>query len=421
MCMALAILSASAMACRQSTPRDSPARAEPSTPNVVLLSIDSLSARHLPTYGYFRDTAPLLARELEAGGTVFDDCVAAATSTVPAHMSILTGLQPLEHGVTSDQEALRSSIQTVTEKVRAAGIRTAAFPGAGRLGPASGLGRDFDEYDETDGNDGTVPGAQVDEPFTAARTWLKRHASERFFLFILVGNRHALAPQYADLFPTDEQGAVIDESAPPLVRAAQLQDRAIRQIDDEIGALLAAIDELGLAENTVVILTSGHGTDLAVRESGRHDPSLREEIIHVPLLMRGPGVPRGLRIDAPVGHVDVTNTIASFLGVEPPRGSRGIDLRRTFGGNGAATDGAFYFTESPSGLAVRQGHRKVARYTKEDGSHWSECYDLVTDPEERINLCADQTSEPADLVATLDAYRGVTARRRAELIPTSHP
>ncbi len=413
-----------------------PRRADRSAPNVVLLSVDTLSARHLPTYGYFRDTAPVLAKEFEHGGTVFDNCVAAATSTPQAHMSIFTGLQPLEHGITAGVEVLDPAILTVTEQVRAAGVTTGAITEDGWLGAERGFGRGFDEYKENKSPNIMAPSGQVDKTFAAAKAWLERHADQRFFLFLhtfQVHDPYAPPPRYASLFPTDEHGDAIGIDAPSQVREARSYDQEIRYVDDELGSLLATIDGLGLSENTVFIVLSDHGEAFLEHGFLRHSSFFFEEVTHVPLLMRGPGIPRGLRVAAPVGHVDLTDTIASFFGVDPPRGSRGVDLRRAFRDGDSAADGAFYFSESWGSLAigpegklmkffapafsVRQGQRKAARYKREDGSRWSECYDLTKDPGERTNLCAGKTPEPADLAAALDAYQATTARRRAQLIP----
>jgi len=406
-----------------------------SAPNVILLSVDTLSARHLPTYGYFRDTAPLLRREFELGGTVFDNCVAAATSTPQAHMSMFTGLQPLEHGITTGAEVLDRALRTVTERIRDAGVATGAVTEDGWLGAEHGFGRGFDEYTENKSADIMAPTGQVDKTFAAAKAWLRRHADQRFFLFLhtfQVHDPYAPPSEYASSFPTDASGAAITTDTPPHIEKAQRYDQEIRYMDDELGGLLAELDDLGLSRNTVFIVTSDHGEAFLEHGFYLHSTFLFEEVTHVPLLMRGPGIPRGLRISAPVGHVDLANTIASFFDVEPPPGSRGIDLRRAFHDTNSVTNGAFYFTESwgtialqPDGpidfftpaFAVRQGNRKVARYPNKDGSHRFECYDVDADPGEQTNLCADGTPEPADLVATLDAYKEVTARRRAQIIP----
>ncbi|MEB2284459.1 MAG: sulfatase [Myxococcales bacterium] len=413
-----------------------PRRADRSAPNVVMLSIDTLSAKHLPTYGYFRDTAPVLTETFARGGTVFTDCVAAATATPQAHMSMFTGLQPLEHGITTGLLVLDPAILTVTEHIRAAGIATGAITEDGWLGATFGFGRGFDEYKENKSADIMTAIGQVDATFAAAKAWLGRHTDQRFFLFLHTFQVHypyAPPARYANLFPADADGAAIDADAPAAVRAARSYDQEIRYVDDELGALLAAMDALGLADNTVFIVTSDHGEAFLEHGFLQHGSFLFEEVTHVPLLLRGPGIPHGLRVTAPVGHVDLANTLASFFAVEPPRGSRGVDLRRTFAEGNSAVDGAFYFTESwgsmaegPDGtllpffapaFAVRQGQRKTARYPDGGGSQRSECYDLAADPDERTNLCATAIPEPADLAAALDAYRDVAARRRAGIIP----
>lgn len=413
-----------------------PRKADRSAPNVILLSVDTLSARHLPSYGYFRETAPILATEFERGGTVFDNCVAAATSTPQSHMAMFTGLQPLEHGITAGTEMLDPAILTVTEHVRAAGATTGAVTEDGWLGADTGFGRGFDEYKENKSADIMEPEGQVDKTFAAAKAWMKRHADERFFLFLhtfQVHDPYAPPERHTSLFPTDEQGNAIGPDAPSHVRDARAYDQEIRYVDEEIGSLLAAMGELDLADNTIFIVVSDHGEAFLEHGFLRHSTFLFEEVTHVPLLMRGPGIPRGLRVTAAVGHVDLANTIASFFGVEPPRGSRGADLRRTFRDGSSTVDGAFYFTESwgsvangPDGelieffapaLSARQGQRKVARYQNKEGAWRSECYDLAKDPGERTDLCATG-AEPADLGATLDAYRDTAARHRAQLLPS---
>ncbi|MCC6847854.1 MAG: sulfatase [Deltaproteobacteria bacterium] len=412
-----------------------PGKSDRSAPNVVLLSIDTLSAGHLPTYGYFRDTAPVLARAFELGGTVFDNCVAAATSTPQAHMSIFTGLYPLEHGITAGTEVLDPAILTIAEQVRAAGVATGAVTEDGWLGAEAGFGRGFDEYRENKSADVMEPAGQVDKTFRAAKAWLTRHADQRFFLFLhtfQVHDPYAPPAKYASLFPTDDQGRALGADAPSHVREAANYDREIRYVDDELGSLLAAMGELALDENTVFIVASDHGEAFLEHGFLRHSTFAYEEVTHVPLLMRGPGIPHGLRVSFPVGHVDLARTVASFFDVDPPRGARGVDLRRTLREGNSPLDGAFYFTESwgavangPGGapiaffapaFSVRQGERKAARYRNGDGSARSECYDLANDPAERANLCAGATSEPTDLAATLDAYQEVAARHRAQLL-----
>lgn len=412
-----------------------PHKADRSAPNVVLLSIDTLSARHLPTYGYFRDTAPTIAERFERGGTVFDNCVAAATSTPESHMSMLTGLQPLEHGIGSGPEVLNPAIATIAEQVRAAGITTSAISEDGWLAAATGFGRGFDEYKEAKSADVAEPGEPANPTFTAAKSWLRGHADQRFFLFLhtlQVHDPYVPPVTYANLFSTKQEGEAIGADAPAHIREAQGYDQEIRYTDDEVAALLATMDELRLSDTTVFIVVSDHGEAFLEHGFLRHGSFLFEEVTHVPLMMRGPGVPPGLRVAAPVGHVDLADTIASFLGVEPPPGSRGVDLRRTFSDGGSAVDGAFYFSESWGGIAagpqgtpmtfrapafaVRQGQRKTVRYRSERGAPSSECYDLAKDPGEETNLCAGTTPEPADLAAMLEAYQQVAARHRTQLL-----
>lgn len=411
-----------------------------SGPNVILLSIDTLRADRLTSYGWHNDTAPFMAEAFEKGGTVFDACVASATSTPQAHMAMFTGLQPLEHGLTTGLESLAPWIATVTEHVRAAGIVTGAVTENGWLGVRHGFGRGFDVYRENKSVDMMEPEGQVDVTFGAAKAWLARHADRRFFLFLhtfQVHDPYAPPPAYAKLFPKDANGAPIDASSPEHVRASRLYDQEIRYVDDELRSLFDEIDRLGLGEDTVFIVTSDHGEAFLEHGFLLHSTYMHDEVTHVPLMMRGPDVPAGLRVRLPVGHVDIASTVAGLFGVDAPRESRGIDLNAVFDRGEPVLEGRFYFTESwgalvakPGGVfskfdapafGVRQGMRKLARYNTADGVRRSECFNLAKDPDEHDNFCVDSALEPADLALALDEYPRVVEKRRNLLTPTAEP
>jgi arylsulfatase A-like enzyme len=411
-----------------------------SGPNVVLLSIDTLRADRLTSYGWHNDTAPFMAEAFEKEGTVFDACVASATSTPQAHMSMFTGLQPLEHGLTTGMESLAPWIATVTEHVRAAGFDTGAVTENGWLGVRHGFGRGFDVYRENKSVDMMEPDGQVDVTFAAAKTWLARHADRRFFLFLhtfQVHDPYAPPPAYAGLFPNDAEGAAIDDSSPEYVQASRRYDQEIRYVDDELRSLFDDMERLGIADDTVFIVTSDHGEAFFEHGFLLHSTYMHDEVTRVPLMMRGPGVPAGLRVGLPVGHVDIASTVAGLFGVEPPRESRGIYLNAVFDRGERLLEGRFYFTESWGALVakpgrrfskfngpafgVRQGARKLARYKTDTGVWRSECYDLTVDPVEHQNLCADGALEPEDLALALDEYATVAEKRRGLLMPTAAP
>ncbi|MCH6556009.1 MAG: sulfatase-like hydrolase/transferase, partial [Chloroflexi bacterium] len=119
----------------------------PERVNVILLSIDTLRADHLTSYGYRHDTAPFLEERFGRGGTVFDHMVASATITTPSHASMFTALSPPAHGAVHGVKILPRRIPTLAEIVRRKGIDTAAFTEDGWLGVQHGFGRGFADYE----------------------------------------------------------------------------------------------------------------------------------------------------------------------------------------------------------------------------------------------------------------------------------
>jgi arylsulfatase A-like enzyme len=401
--------------------------------NVILLSIDTLRARSLTTYGCRHDTAPFIEERFGKGGTVFEDCVASATSTTPSHMSMFTSLQPAAHGVKSGLEALSPTITTLPELLRAADIETAAVTEDGWLGIQYGFGRGFNTYAENKSADIMVPAGQVDLTFGKAKGWLSWNRDKRFFLFLHTFQVHEPywpPPRYKHLF-TDFEGGKIDANSPAHLRAMANYEREIRYTDDELRSLFVTIDSLGLAKNTVFILASDHGEEFLEHGQLGHGANLYEEAVHVPLMFWGKGVPAGKRIEKPVSHVDFMPTILDLFGIPSPDYARGVSLMPLLEGASAPTRVAerALFSESHSPIArekdkivpflrpayaVRKGHRKLSRYRTGKGYRY-ELYDLSTDPQEKHNLYPSRAHDAADLRILIDNYEKRCAQRRAKI------
>ena len=118
-----------------------PATRSPEDVNVILLSIDTLRADHLTSYGYAHDTAPFIDARLARRGVVFESLTAASPVTAPSHMTMFTALQPITHGVTHGLKALSPALRTLPELLRAHRIETAAFTENGWVGTRQGFGR----------------------------------------------------------------------------------------------------------------------------------------------------------------------------------------------------------------------------------------------------------------------------------------
>jgi len=401
--------------------------------NIILLSIDTLSAEHLPIYGYNQDTAPFITETFGKGGTVFEHCVAASATTPPSHMTMFTSLQPMVHGVTLGTYQIAPEwLVTLAEVMRASGFETAAVTEDGWLGAQLGFGRGFNMYAENKSPDIMEPQGSVDVTFARAREWLAENRDKPFFLFLhtfQVHDPYVPPPQYKKLF-TNYGGEVVTDDSPGPLRDRANYDREIRYTDDQLRLLFQTLVEQGLADNTVFILLSDHGEEFAEHGFLKHGADLYEEVTQVPLLFWGPGhIAAGRRVSQPVGHIDLMPTILELAGVPIPSQTMGVSLVPLLRGDAvpksmvnrplfseAWSDWAILPDYTPMaferpGYMVQVGTRKLSRYRR-DGKMVYELYDLAHDPGEKRNIFDEQNSDIAALRRQLDEYES-SAKRSA--------
>ena len=404
-----------------------------SRPNIILLSIDTLSAEHLPIYGYNQDTAPFITETFGKGGTVFEHCVAAAATTSPSHMTMFTSLQPTVHGVTTGAYQVAPEwMVTLAEVMRASGFETGAVTEDGWVGTQFGFGRGFNAYAENKSADIMEPKGRVDATFAKAKGWLAANRDKPFFLFLhtfQVHDPYVPPPQYKKLF-TNYGGEVVTDDSPGPLRERANYDREIRHTDDQLRLLFQTLVEQGLADNTVFILLSDHGEEFAEHGFLRHGADLYEEVTQVPLLFWGPGhIAAGNRVSEPVGHIDVMPTILELAGVPIPSQATGVSLVPLLRGDAVSkrmvnrplfseawSDWAMLADYTPMaferpGFMVQVGSRKLSRYRR-DGKMVYELYDLAHDPGEKKNIFDEQNADIAALRRQLDEYES-SAKSRA--------
>ncbi len=389
--------------------------------NVILLSVDTLRADHLNSYGYRRNTAPVIDRAFAQQGTVFENYVAAATSTTPAHMTMFTSVQPCVHGVHSGITSLSPAFVTLSETLRAAGFETVAVTEDGWLGIEFGFGRGFNVYVENKSPLISAPTGQVDRTFARAKRWLRDNSDKRFFLFLhtfQVHDPYAPPARYAAQLPADEAFTVGWSAA----KDALAYDREIRYVDDEIDSLLEELERLSLSERTIFMLTSDHGEEFGEHGYIGHGAHLHDEVVHVPLMVRGPGIVQGRRVADVVSQRDLMPTILDLVAVPEPSQLRGRSFAQVLTGADprSAGDSVVYAEAwaprakrapkdfvafvSP-GLMLRYGDLKLHRYI--DGqSYRYEFYDLSQDPAEKHNLAVGGHPRLAELIAMLSRYAG---------------
>lgn len=308
--------------------------------NVVLVSIDTLRADHLGCYGYAPPTSPAID-VFSASAVTFTQAIAQAPSTLHSHASMLTSLLPQHHRASwGARTPLPAEALTLAEVLHAAGYATAAFTGGGQMDRLFGLDQGFDSYDQPDS-------ATFAATVEAATPWLRRHAAERFFLFLhSYEPHHPYRPQarFLEAVGDDYGGSLPDAISLDLLRQinsgqvtideADLQhivaayDAEIRSVDEGFGALVQTLRDLELWERTMVIFTSDHGEEFGERDKvGWHSHSLYDELLRVPLLIKFPrDTFMGTRVDRQVRSLDIPPTVLGTLGIRAPSQFAGIDL-----------------------------------------------------------------------------------------------
>jgi len=304
---------------------------------IILISLDTLRADHLGTYGYHRNTSPYIdafAKE----SVVFENAVVQSPWTLPSHMSIMTSLYPSSHGVLEKNNRLADEHVTLAELLRAKGYKTAAFADGAFMKGSYGFKQGFDIYD----GDNWIGIARI---LPKAKKWLKENKSNPFFLFIHCYDIHdpyAPPPPYDTIFhdfhytgnfvPSTKkmQAAAwrrLEVNDEDVLHIKALYDGGIRYTDEKIGEFLSYLQELGIKDSSIVIITSDHGEEFKEHGSFLHWKLYFRPNLHVPLIMHMPNYPKkDIRIRELVQSIDILPTILDSAHLPPHSKAQGRSL-----------------------------------------------------------------------------------------------
>lgn len=400
---------------------DSSTIASADAPNVLLIILDTVRAASLSLYGYGRPTSPRLA-EFAAGGVIFDSAYTVAPWTLPSHASMFTGLYHQDLS-TDWLVPLDGAPRTLAEAFAASGYATGGFVGnLPYTSRESGLDRGFETYRDHKrtplqlmlsatlfgtarewwlfGNrrahrdDDRKEGPRVTAEFLG---WLDHRRPPRFFVFLNYFDAHLPLPGIP-------RGSAWDSGR----RKLDSYDGAIARTDGYLGAVLDSLAARGVLDKTLVIIVSDHGTLLGEHGLTAHGNSLYQLLLHVPLVIRGPGVPAGRRLGTPVSLRDLAETVRHTAGLSQSP-FPGTSLQPLWQ---ARSTGPL----SPLLAQVRKGINpppqepiKLGTMTSliVNGQHYvlggqgrEELFDLGSDPAEDHNLAPEVGSQPV-----LDALR----------------
>jgi len=437
--MALGLLAAAAlltMGCRSS-----PARLPPGAP-ILLVIVDTLRADGLGVYGYPRATSARLDAWAERGA-VFERAFSTAPWTLPSVASILTGRYPAGHGSGRGKVAapngrskrvflgIDASAPRLAGVLSSHGYATAALVTNSFLRPGFGIAEGFESYDQT--RNRFIGERRADVMVDRALEWIDGRPRESpWFLLLHLLDPHqpydAPAPEKGR-FTSDYHGALESPIGPEsdLVRRVKqrrielddadrafvrgLYDEEVAFVTEQLARLLDGLDQRGVLERGLVVLTADHGEEFFDHGALEHGHTFYQELLRVPLVVWGPGVRAGHR-EAPVSLVDVAPTLLDATGVAAPEGFDGVSLwpvltsgermpkRQLIAENSLYGTQRRVIVEWPYKLIVDVEEPQAA------------LYDLERDPGERHDLAAERPEVAKRLAAAL-AKRPAGATRGA--------
>jgi len=389
---------------------------------VLLIIVDTLRADRVGVYGSPRPTSPHLDT-LAARGVRYDRAYATSPWTMPTVASVLTGLLPGSHGVTHVRRKIPDAADTLAQLLKAQGFETTGIVGNILLTEEHGFQQGFDHYDSHAANGHRFISTPLVTTSTIAA--LERHAQSSAPFFLMA---HFFDPHY-DYLPSDgvdwapERAGRLDASVEivsirddraSLTREeisflTDLYDEEVWATDQGIGRVLSALDRLGLREDTLVIALADHGEEFMEHGWLGHTRSMYEEVVRVPLIMAGPGVPEGAVVTSPVGLTSITPTIlervqgtvqqgrfqAGPLPVSNPEKPEPVFIEVDFVPINEISE------VKRAHLTSIVGARSKAIRDEKTGS--VEIYDLSTDPLEQHDLAPTQPEQAAFFRKVLDA------------------
>jgi arylsulfatase A-like enzyme len=382
-------------------------------PNIILVSIDTLRADHIHGYGYGPQTTPFLD-SLMRRGTSFSNAISPAPWTLPSHLSLFTSLYPHTHGVVHDQLALNDDVITLPMLLQRAGYQTGGFASCLYLFPGYGFDRGFDYYIERNEFPAPVLGNE-------AFDWLLQTEPGNFFLFLHfydVHPPHDPQEKYLNMFESSYGGNLTGDVEDLLNARAgavtlsdedrrhlkALYDAEIREVDESLAAFMNALNGRGYLDNTLIIILSDHGEEFFDHGGVLHSRTLYDELIRIPLIVVGPGIPAGKRIEEQVQLIDVMPMILDACGIRPPREIEGKSLLPLISGDAADWE-QVAFAEADKDNE-KPDIKRAVRTEK-----YKFYYDRLTGEEYLFDLSLD----PAETESILDAEPELGKMHREQL------
>lgn len=321
--------------CGERAPRD-----------IVFITVDTLRPDHLGLYGYPRPTSPELDRWF-GEAAIFERAYATEANTSPSIASMLSGLLPQEHRVRLLYQLLPDEVRLLPELLPPEYQSAAFVSNVVLTNEALGIADRFDHYDdfvdEAIAPDAPIPlyERKAGPTTDAVLRWLstERDPARPLFLWVHYIDPHSPYDAPPDsrprfdvasphTYPTElpELMARLQVDEPSSLATIDRYDEEIHYTDAAIGRLLEGYASHAALEDALIVFTADHGESIFEHDAWfAHGYQVYDEIVRIPLMIRGPGFSAG-RHEQAVSGIDLTTTMLTFAGVDPPAAMRGLDL-----------------------------------------------------------------------------------------------
>ncbi len=366
--------------------------------HVVLWIMDSLRADHI---GLFLEGAraetPIFA-ELAKTSAVFAHTYVQGNETKCSHASIWTSLYPMRHKMIPPNSSIDFKWVTVDEVAKSGGLLTSGVSGNGYITPKRGFGEKWDKFRNHIHDGG---GLAAEDILTKGIESLAGKEKDPWFLYLGTIDTHvswrAKEPWFGKYDPDAYSGRFTREASGQdvgkiaagalkindrdLVRLKALYDSNVSYQDQQVGKLLEWLDQQGIRDDTMIILTADHGDELM--EEGRigHGSSLRSSLVWVPMVIHYPPLFPAGRVPEGADTLDIVPTIADVLGVEPDPEWQGESLLPLAQGLGRG-----YPRLTMASLYENAHAGQMGQWKLRAARGGSQLFDMATEPEEKTDV-----------------------------------
>ncbi len=400
----------------------------PSGPNVILIILDTLRKDHLGCYGYERNTSPNIDAFAE-DAVVFNNAFSAASWTLPSIAGIQTSQYPSVLGMRKGLTAINDNFITIAELFNNSNYRTKSVVSVLLLQAWLGFDQGYDEFDD----ENALDKIRIDTHISSASitqkaiSFLEQNKNQKHFLFLhffdahsdfLLHEKYNYYPEYKGPYNSKghPQKDLLDKfktlSQEDIKHFVALYDSEINFIDEHLGKLFEKLKQLGLYDDSLIILTADHGEEFLERgEMIGHGITLFQEQINVPLIIKYPGNRHRGRLENYVGTIDLMPTMGTVAGITIPEkydyAGRQISFspdRQTNGDGRAIISeiGLFDFAKLQS--VTQNGWKYV--YDLAKGTDM--LFDLKHDPQELQNVALNNKEKLSKLKGILSDWKKKT-------------